>query len=82
MKTSKPFSYTLRRRSRLKNVTIRISLAGEIIVSAPSSVPRSRIEEVLEKKRNWIERHMSRIRAQLENNDPHKGIPFGGGTTP
>lgn len=78
MKTPKPFPYTLRRRSRLKNVTIRISLAGEIIVSAPSTVPRYRIEEVLEKKRRWIERHMSRIREQLERNDPLKTIPFRG----
>jgi hypothetical protein len=78
MKSPEPFPYILRRRSRLKNVTIRISLAGEIIVSAPSTVPRSRIEEVLEKKRGWIERHMTRIRTQLERNDPLKEIPLRG----
>ncbi len=51
------FSYKLIRKSK-KNLSIRIS-GKEVIVSAPLSMNRQKIEEILLKKKDWIEKKLS-----------------------
>ncbi len=54
----KPRVYIVRRNSRTR-INIRISMDGEIVVSAPDHVPVPRIEEALLKRESWI---LTRIR--------------------
>lgn len=63
-----PFpEYTLTRRARMRNIRMRVvPPTGEVRVSAPYSVPLSRIDEFVESKRAWI----AKMRAGMVDLEP------------
>lgn len=57
------FTITLVRK-KIKNINLRISLSGEVKVSAPLRLPLPQIHRFLEEKREWIDHHRRRIKAR------------------
>lgn len=60
----------IHRRKNQKYINLRISLDGEVIVSAPFGVSVARIKESLEKKERWITRHLTKAAENRAVNDP------------
>ena len=56
----KNWNYTLIRSAR-KTISIQISAGGEVVVRAPSRMPKRDIEQFLESKRGWIEGHLIKL---------------------
>lgn len=54
-------SYAVRESSRAKHVSIKISVEGEVEVVVPPRFDRSRLPEILEKRRSWILKTRSRL---------------------
>lgn len=61
--------YILTRKKGMKNIRIRISGDGKILVSAPYYVPKRDIESFLSEKASWIEESVSRC---IEENKKKK----------
>ena len=66
--------YILKRNPRSRSVTLRIDEWGELIVSAPLRFPESKIPDVLEQARDWIEKHQ-RIQERRMSSHPELGLP-------
>ncbi|MBL4937583.1 M48 family metallopeptidase [Clostridium sp. YIM B02515] len=49
----KKITYTLQRKNR-KTISIKITNKGEVVISAPLHISDEKINEVIEKKSNWI----------------------------
>lgn len=56
----KNMDYTLIRSAR-KTISIQLRAGGEVVVRAPSRMPKRDIEQFLESKRGWIERHLIKL---------------------
>lgn len=54
------------KRSKRKTISVEISREASIIVRAPRRMPLRDIEEFLLSKRDWVEKHLSLVRQQLE----------------
>ena len=48
-------------RKRVKNLSIRITREGEVLVTAPIGMPDEYINAFLQKKRGWIEKHRAEM---------------------
>jgi len=59
-------TYRVRAHPRARNVRLVISHRHGLVVTIPRWFARGRIPEVLERKRNWIERALSRLPAKPE----------------
>lgn len=68
----------IRRRKNQKYINLRITLEGEIIVSAPYGVSLQRITESLRRKEQWIEKNLVRVAAGRSEHDPMQSVYFGG----
>ncbi len=68
----------IHRRKNQKYINLRISLEGEVIVSAPYGVSVAQIRESLEKKEGWITRHLSKAAENRVVNDPALRLLFRG----
>ena len=56
----KNMDYTLIRSAR-KTISIQLRAGGEVVVRAPSRMPKRDIEQFLESKRGWIEGHLIKL---------------------
>ena len=56
----KNMDYTLIRSSR-KTISIQLSTDGEVVVRAPSRMPKRDIDRFVESKRGWIEGHLEKL---------------------
>ena len=56
----KNWNYTLIRSAR-KTISIQISAGGEVVVRAPSRMAKRDIEQFLESKQDWIEKHLKKL---------------------
>ena len=54
-----PIEYVLKRSNR-KSLAIKITSDGKVIVRAPMMVPVKEIEQLIEKKRDWIREHQTK----------------------
>ncbi|MEL6160776.1 MAG: YgjP-like metallopeptidase domain-containing protein [Cyanobacteria bacterium J06623_5] len=54
-------SYAVRESQRAKHVSIKISVEGEVEVVVPPRFDRSRLPEILERRRDWILKTRSRL---------------------
>lgn len=52
-------SYVLRRKRRMKNIRIRITSEGEVSVSAPYYVSKSRIDSFVAENEEWIRKNIA-----------------------
>jgi predicted metal-dependent hydrolase len=69
-----PYSYTLIRRSSRRNINMRITYEGELVVSAPPGVSLKRIHTVLKRKERWIVGHLIKMRNAISTVDPLNSI--------
>ncbi len=67
-------TYRIRRRRNQKHINLRVSLEGEIIVSAPFGVSVTKIQESLKTKEPWLSRHLKKAAESRDVNDPLKQI--------
>ena len=56
--------YTLRRSARARNARLNIRPDGELVVTLPARAPERWATELLEARRDWVDRHRSRILAE------------------
>ena len=56
----KRIDYTLIRSAR-KTVSLQLGLDGELVVRAPNRMPKREIDRFVESKRDWVEKHLSRL---------------------
>lgn len=68
----------IRRRKNQKYINLRITLEGEVLVSAPYGVSMQRITESLRRKEQWIEKNLVRVAAGRSQYDPMQNLYFGG----
>jgi len=68
----------IHRRKNQKYINLRISLEGEVIVSAPFGVSVARIKESLEKKERWITRHLTKAAEDRVVHDPSLRLLYRG----
>lgn len=61
-----------------KHIRLRISGEGRVSLSAPASTSRREMEEALESKRRWLEKHLGKIRSRFARFDPLTGFLFEG----
>ena len=54
-------SLIVRRSARLRRISIRITAKGDVILSYPWLCPKSEALRFLESKKDWVEKHLSRI---------------------
>lgn len=69
MTTSLP-SYTIIRASR-RSISIQISKKNGLVVRAPFSVPEDIVHAFVEKKSDWIQKHLSKQRDAVDNHSSH-----------
>ncbi len=69
--------YTVRESQRAKNITIRVTTAGEIVVVVPTGFDHAQIPSLLLRKRRWLDRSLSGIREQqrLFSEDQASALP-------
>ena len=60
-----PIEYVLKRSNR-KSLAIEITSDGKVIVRAPMMVPVKEIEQLIEKKRDWIREHQTKQEIRKE----------------
>ncbi|MCF7911329.1 MAG: M48 family metallopeptidase [Candidatus Cloacimonetes bacterium] len=67
------------RRKAVKNINLKIKAKGILLLSAPLSTTDERIDEVLEKKYNWVLKHHVRLSDQVERTElkPDVFVYFG-----
>lgn len=70
----------IRRRKNQKYINLRITLEGEVLVSAPFGVSLKAIKETLAKKEPWIERNLVKVAAGRSEHDPMRRIYLVGET--
>lgn len=68
----------VRRRRNQKYINIRITLDGEVVVSAPYGVSLRKITESLRKKEQWIKKHLEKVAAGRSKHDPMRNLFLGG----
>ena len=57
------------RKPHLKHITIRVTHAGIVKISAPAGASKRRIDEIIETKRRWIEKHLAEARRKTPYTD-------------
>ena len=62
-------SYTIRRSSKRRKLTITVERDRSVVVHAPESTPEEMIREIVESKRRWI--YKKRAHAQKYEKQPH-----------
>lgn len=62
------FSYEIKYSNR-KSLSIEITRSGMVCVRAPKNCPASWIDDVLAKKQEWIQKHLTQIQAQQKEAD-------------
>lgn len=55
-------------RDNRKNVKISISTAGELFVFAPKKLSITKIQDIVEQKKDWIQRKITYVKNELEKN--------------
>ncbi|MEW5815523.1 MAG: SprT family zinc-dependent metalloprotease [Spirochaetota bacterium] len=70
--------FCLKRRKNQKNVNLKISLEGRLIVSAPFKTELSRIFDILQGKETWILKHLNKTRKKIHALNPLETILFNG----
>lgn len=53
-------------RSQRKTMSLEVRANGEVILRVPTRLPQSEIDLFLNKKMNWIQEHLARIKQQQE----------------
>ena len=56
-----PLTYQIRESKRAKRVSIKISVEGEIEVVIPPQFDRNKLPDLLEQRRDWIEKTRSQL---------------------
>ena len=57
-------------RSRRKTLALEITREGRVVVRAPQRLPRSTIDEFVDRHADWIARHLERQRRRLADAPP------------
>ncbi|MCF7928141.1 MAG: M48 family metallopeptidase [Spirochaetales bacterium] len=70
--------YTLTLRKGQKHINLRIGRSGELLVSAPTGTPVTRIESFLRQKAAWITRHQQRIHSVISDFHPERRVVYRG----
>lgn len=65
IKNTEPIEYVLKRSNR-KSLAIEINGDGKVIVRAPMMVSAKAIEELVEKKRDWIQKHRTKQERRMK----------------
>jgi len=68
----------IRRRKNQKYINLRITLEGELVVSAPYGVGLERIKESLRSKERWIALNMERVATSRSDTDPLRTLYLDG----
>lgn len=68
----------IRRKPRLKRITIRVSALGQIAISAPRSVSIRELDRALERRRGWIDRKLDAQKRYNHLIDPTLRVLFRG----
>lgn len=63
-----PPAYTIRQSNRAKQVILQISKSKGLVVIVPAHRKNPKIEELLKEKRQWIQRNLSTVKIQAEQN--------------
>ncbi len=71
VKSDRKVQYSLVRSARRTRVSMRIDDAGALVVSAPKTMSRQRIEDIVLKHTDWIERQTSMVKALPRRLDQH-----------
>ena len=71
-------AYKLVRRRNQKHIHIRITHAGELVVSASPRTSIARVEQALRDKAEWIDLHLERTGSLMEKFSPSRGILYRG----
>ncbi len=58
-------------RTNRKSISISVSQQGEVVIKAPKSCSLSTIQQIVDKKENWINLHREKV---LNNQELNKGI--------
>ena len=58
---------------KVKNITLRITADGQLLVTAPRHTSKTAIEKVVEQKADWIVHHQQKI-AQLQAKRQQEGL--------
>jgi hypothetical protein len=61
-----------------KHIRLRISGEGRVRLSAPASTTVRELEQALESKRQWLSKHLGRIRSRFAELDPLVGVMLHG----
>lgn len=64
----------IRRRKNQKYINLRITLEGELQVSAPYGIGIERIKDSLKTKERWIARNLEKVAVSRTDTDPLKGL--------
>jgi predicted metal-dependent hydrolase len=73
-----PIRFDLVRRTGQKHINIRVHHDGRVTVSAPVHASDERVEEAIRIKRNWILKHVDRVREKIGGIDELSGLPLSG----
>lgn len=68
----------VRRRKNQKYINLRITIEGELLVSAPYGVSLLKITESLRKKEKWIESNLLKVAAGRSKHDPMRSVYLDG----
>jgi hypothetical protein len=68
----------IRRRKNQKYINLRITIEGEILVSAPYGVSLLKITESLRRKEGWIESNLVKVAAGRSRHDPMRSVYLNG----
>jgi predicted metal-dependent hydrolase len=68
----------IRRRKNQKYINIRITLQGEVVVSAPYGIGIERIKDSLRKKEPWIAKNLAKVAISRSDTDPLKNLYVNG----
>ena len=71
VKSDRKVQYSLIRSARRSRVSMRIDDTGALVVSAPKTMSRQRIEDIVLKHTDWIERQTSVVRSLPGRLDQH-----------
>ena len=66
-KNKRDMQYTLIRSSR-RTLALQIDTQSRIIVRAPKKYPLEKIEEFIKNKSSWIEKHQTRMKIMISQN--------------
>lgn len=72
------YPFRLLSRDRQKNIYIRVTTAGQIVLSAPQRVSLDQARAILSARSEWLLGHIRFITAGLEELDPAKRVLFCG----